>query len=425
MPSSTDIIAAMPHPTLTAITGTPTFPAIRLLKQECFANAAAVEISLTAPELGHAALIIGVPAYQAIAIVQDPNYLWAEPGRPDPQPDYAAQNANNQGIAVAKNIWDMEVADWKTFNAVKTVLKQQILTAVPPEFVSSLKDDTTGFAAVTPLALIEHLQNMYGAVTRADLDKNLTALEAPWEPTDSMESLWTRCTQCEHIATAGGEPIQGAHKLRIMLKVLAQTGVFSLDVRDWNKRPVAERTWDHFKTFFANANRERCANMTAGDYMHQANAAHGGTRSGATSPTFSEITQGTMTSQGTIDLKNLCYCWTHGLYPNGNGHTGCECKYKKSGHQEDATVTNMMGGNNTIRRLQNEKNDYARLNPRNNGDKETQPPAAGDGAKKNRRGRGRGNQANVAETNTKASDETIQAVAAQVMAKITGQPIEE
>jgi len=50
--------------------------------------------------------------------------------------------------------------------------------------------------------------------------------------------------------------------------------------------------------------------MTAGDYMHQANAAHGGTRSGATSPTFSEITQGTMTSQGTLDLKNFKYCWT-------------------------------------------------------------------------------------------------------------------
>ena len=34
-----------------------------------------------------------------------------------------------------------------------------------------------------------------------------------------------------------------------------------------------------------------------------------------------------------------------------------------NGHQEGATVDNMMGGNNTIRRKRGERNTYRQLNP--------------------------------------------------------------
>ena len=73
-------------------------------------------------------------------------------------------------------------------------------------------------------------------------------------------------------------------------------------------------------------------------------------RSGATSPTFSEITQASTVTNGSINLGAMKYCWTHGFYPNGNGHTSRECNYKKNGHQEDATFVDMKGGNNTIRK---------------------------------------------------------------------------
>ena len=405
MSSSTDYTTNFPHATLTAIQGTPTFASVQLLKQECFANAASVESSITAPDLGHSVLVIGDAEYNALATAAlGAAFAFAAPARPPAQPVFTGANTN-VALSTAKADWYRQTNDWNAYNGTKTALKKQILAAIPTEFVSSLKDDTTGFAAVTPLQIIEHVTQFYGTVTRADLDANLTKLESPWEPTESMEGLWTRCTSCVNVANAGGEPIQDAHKIRIMLKVLTATGLFSLDIRDWNKRLAPERTWNHFKTFFANANRERCANMTAGDYRHQAHAAVVGGRSGATSPTFSEITQASTFTEATATMKDVKYCWSHGLYPRGNGHTSKECQHKRTGHKEDATMFNMQGGNNSIRRTRGEINDYARLNRPN--DKE----GGNRDSKKDR---------NAKANSAKASQDTINEVAKQVLAQITG-----
>ena len=405
MSSSTDYTTNFPHATLTAIQGTPTFASVQLLKQECFANAASVESSITAPDLGHAMLVIGDAEYNNLATAAlGAAFAFAAPARPPAQPQFNV-GATNQALATAKADFYRQTNDWNAYNGVKTAIKKLVITAIPPEFISSLKDDTTGFAAVTPLQIIEHVTQFYGTVTRADLDANLTKLESPWEPTESMEGLWTRCTTCVNIANAGGEPIQDAHKIRIMLKVLTATGLFNLDIRDWNKRLAPERTWNHFKTFFASANRERCANMTAGDYRHQAHAAIDGRRSGATSPTFSEITQASTITDGTASIKDLKYCWSHGLYCRANGHTSKECQHKRQGHQIDATMFNMMGGNNTIRRVRGEINDYARLN------RPTDKDGGNRDFKKDR---------NAKANSAKASQDTINEVAKQVLAQITG-----
>ena len=59
-------------------------------------------------------------------------------------------------------------------------------------------------------------------------------------------------------------------------------------------------------------------------------------------------TAGAATSH-TVDIggHQMYYCWTHGLSSN-SGHTSMTCQHRAEGHQEAATVTNMMGGSNLI-----------------------------------------------------------------------------
>ena len=40
------------------------------------------------------------------------------------------------------------------------------------------------------------------------------------------------------------------------------------------------------------------------------------------------------------------YCWSHGHHPVGAKHDSHTCTHKKPGHNNDATATNCMGGNN-------------------------------------------------------------------------------
>ena len=40
------------------------------------------------------------------------------------------------------------------------------------------------------------------------------------------------------------------------------------------------------------------------------------------------------------------YCWSHGHHPVGTKHDSSACTHKKTGHQDAATATNRMGGDN-------------------------------------------------------------------------------
>jgi len=40
------------------------------------------------------------------------------------------------------------------------------------------------------------------------------------------------------------------------------------------------------------------------------------------------------------------YCWSHGHHPVGAKHDSSTCTHKKTGHQDAATATNRMGGDN-------------------------------------------------------------------------------
>jgi hypothetical protein len=53
------------------------------------------------------------------------------------------------------------------------------------------------------------------------------------------------------------------------------------------------------------------------------------------------------------------YCWTHGL-SNNPQHTSATCTSPAEGHQRTATIDNMLGGNNSIRRRRNERAIYRR-----------------------------------------------------------------
>ena len=60
-------------------------------------------------------------------------------------------------------------------------------------------------------------------------------------------------------------------------------------------------------------------------------------------------------------MDMLAYCWTHGASTNLE-HTSATCSNPATGHDKTATITDMKGGNNTIRRKPGEKAIYVKPN---------------------------------------------------------------
>jgi hypothetical protein len=201
--------------------------------------------------------------------------------------------------------------------------------------------------------MLTHLMTTYGVITPAQARANRQKLDADWNPDDPIETLWGRVTDCLRFATTANVPIAEGHAVDATLDVIERTGVFSDAIRDWRKRPMDEWDLDNLTTDFTTANEERIRALTAGTAgYHGANAATDTQQKAPpstktnTTPATSESNAGTqqhIITNGT----HMYYCHTHGLGTN-RSHTSITCNKKGEHHKDEATATNMMGGNRMI-----------------------------------------------------------------------------
>ena len=142
--------------------------------------------------------------------------------------------------------------------------------------------------------------------------------------------------------------------MELLTEMFAKTGIMTVACNKWKDKPNTEQTWENFEKHFEIENKQRIERLTMrrGGY-HGANAA----------TLFEEVdTNNNQDEQANAAKQNqkaeveyvlanegvrMFNCWSHGLGTNEQ-HTSPTCKNKKEGHQDSATATNMMGGNNCI-----------------------------------------------------------------------------
>ena len=330
-----------PHAVLTPLPNQrPTVPALELLLQELNANAISVPSARGNGSLGLYALVVSPATYlAATGLAAVPFVAPVNPGVAPVIPPAATQ-------AIITETNRQFLADQKEFTIYKTTeatLKKQILEAVPATYVNKLKNKALGFANVTTLQLIEHLVSTYGTITTDDLDRNMALLHKEWSPTEPIEDLFEQIRMCQEFASAK-DAISEATAVRAGLANLEKTGLFADAIRDWRKRADADKTMDNFIADFSDADAERHRKITtkSAGYHHTAAAA-------TKAPTSTPVG-----SNNTTNGTSLFYCWTHGAGHNKD-HTSATCKAPQAGHRAEATIHNMLGGNNLIHRQRGEK----------------------------------------------------------------------
>ena len=357
------ITANFPYPVLTPFASAQTPPnhaSLLNLQRELNANAMSVHSNRGGGLHGHLALTVTTDRYLEIAGLLN---RFEVPAAPPSQPHVpAGTDAAIVGEIVRRH--QARIREFQVYHDTDKALVRAIIAATPMTYIDALSDPELGFAQVTTLNLLTHLQTTYGTITSTDRDTYHARLHTPWSPPTPIESLFKQLEDGKRMAALAQEPIVDSQLVRIGQNLILKTGLFPDGCRDWRLKPDAERTWDQFKTHFARHDRDRLETVTSSSAGY-ANAvqptlvqAPDGAAFAATAlPSGPELlallselaTLRKAQSPGSNPparppSSSRGYCWTHGSTTN-NAHSSATCRNKAEGHVDTATWRNKCGGN--------------------------------------------------------------------------------
>jgi hypothetical protein len=342
MASNTSSSLTFPHPELTTISGEPNTTSLRLLQKELCSNARQIFSPRGGGSNGHLRILLTELEY-----IRRTNVAFAIPVHPGAAPVHVAQASAFQ-IAETIRLFNQNVEEHRLYERVQAKLKQQILIAVESRYLQILEDLEFGFADVSPLEMLNHLKDTYGQVSADDIENNRNLLSADWNPDDPIENVWLRIRECQTFAR-GIEPITDGTAVRLTLTVFETTGVFANAVEKWREKDAIEQTLANFKTHFTFQNKERVRKLTAQTAgYHGANQANIVPASPNDAAIAAAVAAAAATPPAVVvgDIR-MYYCHTHGLGKSPL-HTSPTCTHPGPEHKTEATISNMMGGNNTI-----------------------------------------------------------------------------
>jgi hypothetical protein len=256
------------HHDLTQIQGEPTFSDLRLLTREVKANAMAVHSTLGGGAHGHLGLVLTPAQYATLSPT------------PFVRPVFPATlviPAGTTAVAAAnmERTYKEEIRLFREVMGVENALKQQLNKAVGSAFLDAIRDPITFVLQGTIADNLAFLVNTYGNVTPESLnDKFEEVSGAIYDPSRPIDTLFNSIVALAELAEAANVPYSEQQQITIVYNILNRSGRFTSDIKDWKRKPAAERTWINLKLHFRRAHDElRETSSETLQAMQQANIA--------------------------------------------------------------------------------------------------------------------------------------------------------
>ena len=401
---ATDWIAThFEYKELTPIHGRPSYETLKRMFNEVKANATSVPSTLGGGQHGHLGLVLPDIEYALISAT-----AFVRPAQPANLniPATATQHI----VRTMTQVHDRETQVFNTVLGVEKALRQQIVAALEPAYLLSIKDRVTN-SLNHPVSFIfrNHLFTRYGKVKPQALSEvEIRVRTMQYDITQPPDVIYIAIEDLMDMATAARAPFTQVQAINFAYNILNATGRFKDSIIEWGRRPIVEHTWVNFKLHFTNAHEEieETEGLTLADSSFDANmvsqlvcaAVQEALDSRAPPDSFVEEKkddddiqqQANNTNQQTsssndmqtllaqmqqMQMQNqtlMMQLMNGGRNSNGNrlgnnprnvkkqapgerkycwthgwcAHTGNECNKKADGHKDKATLTNKMGGSN-------------------------------------------------------------------------------
>ena len=154
------------HPTLTKITGDPTYTRLAKIERKCKANAKSVRSDLGGGAQGHLGLVISSTAYACIT----PGTSFIRPSLPT----LPTTKVTAAVINATRQAYNYQMISFNNCNIIERNIVQRINTALENDVLADLINDSTGLLIGTIPEIMGKLYDTYSTVT----SKSLTAAKS-------------------------------------------------------------------------------------------------------------------------------------------------------------------------------------------------------------------------------------------------------
>ena len=104
--------------------------------------------------------------------------------------------------------------------------------------------------------MLAHLYNTYAVISNADwLTNNKRFCEA-YAPNNHIKVLWRQIDDVVAYTDAGSTPYSTKQVVNNVYQLVFNTGIFTENCREWNKRAADDKMLPHLKVFFTAAHSE-------------------------------------------------------------------------------------------------------------------------------------------------------------------------
>ena len=244
------------HPELTKIIGEPTFESLTTPINELKSNAQSVHSTLGGGAHGHLGLVL-TPTDYAVVAPMTPYVRPLFPGvfrLPANVTDTQAQILREQHRESLRQFQEVE--------AIHNALVQQVLKAVDDMYLKPLRNPITNGINVPLNQILEYLVRTYGALTPKQFQAKQQELQQfRYDIALPVDVVFTPIDDLAYMAHFARQPMSEENKIGLAYVIFQNSGKFKSDLKAWNNKPIADKTWSNMKAHF----REALDNIRATD----------------------------------------------------------------------------------------------------------------------------------------------------------------
>jgi hypothetical protein len=132
--------------------------------------------------------------------------------------------------------------------ATNLALTREIMDAVEEHYYESLNDPDTGYSELHCVDFLTHLKTACGRLRDQDIEAYNKTIKEKWDKSLPMESVFNRITGCG-TALANTTLVCDRATVLIVVAIMKQAGHFTDVIKEWNRKPLNDRTCANSKPF--------------------------------------------------------------------------------------------------------------------------------------------------------------------------------